>query len=114
MVGFRDFFNKGQGKGDRPAGAPRPGTVVLKPKNAPRLQGREILLTPKGTVPGATRPPTTAPVKQVTPAAIVYALAAGILFALALYNLLHGSIFNGIVTFVPAGGLAVLAYKYIQ
>ena len=96
-----------------------PGTVVLKPKGAPKPSGREITLQPKGLghqvgaplrPQGAARPH----IKQLTPAAMVYALAAGILLTLAVYNLFHGSLFNGIVTLVPAGGLAVLAYKYIQ
>ena len=112
MAGFRDFFSKPAAS--RSPATPRPGTVVLKPKNAPKPNGREILLTPKPGALGTARPPVPAHVKQITPAAIVYALAAGVLFVLAIYNLMHGSIFNGIVTFVPAGGLAVLAYKYIQ
>ncbi len=94
----------------------RPGTVVLKPKDAPKPQGREITLKANGEVANPLPPrPALAPhAKQLTPAAMVYALAAGVLFTLAIYNLFHGSLFNGIVTLVPAGSLAVLAYKYIQ
>ena len=97
---------------------PRLGTVVLKPKGAPSPAGREITMAPQQAAPVTYVPvdraaPRKGP-KQLTPAAMVYALAAGILFALAIYNVVNGSLFNGIVTFIPAASLAVLSYKYIQ
>lgn len=60
---------------------------------------------------GQAAPP---PVKQVTMAAMIYTLGAGVLFVLAIYNLMQGSYFNGVMIFVPAGSLLVLAYKYLQ
>ncbi len=52
--------------------------------------------------------------KQITMAAMIYTIGAGVLFMMAIVNLIHGSIFNGIVIFIPAGSLLVLAYKYLQ
>lgn len=114
---LRGKADKAGQKANQPAPLPlRPGTAVLKPKGAPKPDGREITLRQRGAVGAPAAPRTTMPpkAKQITPAAMIYAVAAGILFVLAVFNLFHGSIFNGIVTLVPAGSLAVLAYKYIQ
>ncbi len=60
------------------------------------------------------KPPVSQQPRQLTSAAIIYTIGAGILFMMAIYNLLHGSYFNGVVIFIPTGSLLVLAYKYLQ
>lgn len=69
----------------------------------------------EGSVPAQFRPaPTGGKPKQVTMAAMIYAIGAGVLFVFALYNMMQGSWFNGIVIIIPAGSLLTLAYKYLQ
>lgn len=76
----------------------------------PVLTGKAGLPTAYNRQPDRNKPPQ----RQLTRASIVYTLGAGVLFMMAIFNLMHGSWFNGIVIFIPAGSLLVLAYKYLQ
>lgn len=78
--------------------------------------GQNLPAQRRSNVPGQPQQRLRAPEKQkqLTNAAMVYAVGAGVLFMLAIYNMTSGSVFNGVMILVPAGSLLVLAYKYLQ
>jgi hypothetical protein len=52
--------------------------------------------------------------KGLPPAAIIYGMAAGALFALALYFLFAGLWVNGLLTLLPAGCFLAYAMHFIK